>query len=87
MRRGLLAGVALGATNAAAVLVLAWLFRGPSEFGWYAYSPMPRRYSDYLPADHAVSSWATVLTVVAVLVAVNVAAAVGYTLLRGRKSR
>jgi heme/copper-type cytochrome/quinol oxidase subunit 1 len=69
------------------VLALAWLFRGPSEFGWYSYSPMPRRYSDYLPADHAVSGWAAVVTVVAALVAVNVVAALGYTLLRRRTSR
>ena len=78
MRRGLLLGVALGITNNAVVLLISWLFRPPSTYGFYSYSPMPERYADYLPSSHQVRGWAAVALVAGVLVAVNVALVAGF---------
>lgn len=41
-------GAAIGAFNAGLALALVWWFgRRPAEFGWYAYSPLNGRFSDY----------------------------------------
>ena len=67
-----LLGAALGAFNTGAVVALEWALRRRGDFGWYSYSPMPRRYPDYLPAQHVVNGWAAVAVVAGVLIAVNI---------------
>ena len=71
VRRGLLLGGALGIVNTGVVLALEWALQRRGDFGWYSYSPMPRRYSGYLPAQHVVSGWAAVGLFAGVLVLVN----------------
>src|SRR5436190_23899011 len=75
VRRGLLLGSVIGLLNAGLAILLAWWFgRRPAEFGWYSYTPMPRRYADYLPASSA-PSWQIAVVVLAVFLIVNTAAA------------
>ena len=75
VRRGLLLGTVIGLLNAALAVSLAWWFgRAPSEWGWYSYSPMPRRYADYLPAS-STAGWKIVLVLVATFLIVNIVAA------------
>jgi heme/copper-type cytochrome/quinol oxidase subunit 1 len=74
----------LGVVNTGAVVALEWALRRRGDFGWYSYTPMPRRYADYLPSQHVVSGWAAIGVVAGVLVAVNVVIAVGYVLARRR---
>ena len=86
VRRELLLSAALGATNTGVVVALDWLLRRRSDFGWYSYSPMPRRHADYLPTQHVLSGWAAVGIVAAVLVAVNMVIAAAYAVIRHRKT-
>ena len=83
MRRGVLLGAGLGLPNAGTVLLLPWLIDQPRDFGWYAYSPMPRRYADYLP-NSGVHGWSAVAVVFAVLVVFNAAAVGAYVLVQKR---
>src|SRR3954463_7030406 len=72
-RRGLLLGSAVGAVNAAiAVAAIWWWDRGSGEFGWYSYSPMPRRYSDFIgsPLPHR-HHWPAMLVIAAIFLCVN----------------
>ena len=85
MRRGIWLGAALGLLNASVVLLLARTLGRSGEFGWYAYSPMPARYSD-LPGTQ-LTGWALAAVVIGVLVVVNVLATMGYWLLRRRRER
>lgn len=87
MRRGLLLGAALGVINAGAVVLLSWVTRRRGDFGWYSYTPMPRRYADYAPTGNVVNGWAAVALVVGVLIAVNVVLVTAYFLVRRRTSR
>ena len=86
VRRGLLAGAALGVMNAGVVVLLDWVLRRRGDFGWYSYSPMPRRYADYLPAPHVVSGWAAAAVFAGVLVALNMIVAAGYVIMRRRRT-
>jgi heme/copper-type cytochrome/quinol oxidase subunit 1 len=54
------------------------------DFGWYAYSPMPRRYADYLPSS-GVHGWSAVAVVIGVLVVVNAAVVCVYVLVQKRR--
>jgi heme/copper-type cytochrome/quinol oxidase subunit 1 len=89
MRRGLLLGAALGVTNAGAVLLLAWALHRSGDFGWYSYSPMPRRYADYLTSSPSpvVSGWAAIGLIAAVLIALNMVLVATYMLVRKRRAR
>jgi heme/copper-type cytochrome/quinol oxidase subunit 1 len=71
VRRGLLVGAAFGVVNTAVVVALDRALRRGGDFGWYSYSPMPRRYADYLPHQHVVNGWAAIGLVAGVLVVVN----------------
>jgi hypothetical protein len=75
MRRGLLVGGVVGALNAGLGLVLVWWFgRRPTEFGWWSYSPMPRRYSDvHLGSDFGpiTPRWEVIAVTVAAFVVAN----------------
>jgi heme/copper-type cytochrome/quinol oxidase subunit 1 len=82
LRRGLLLGVVLGAVNSGAVLLAGWALERHGDYGWYSYSPMPRRYADYLPASQPVTGWSAVALLVGVLVVVNVLATAAYVLVR-----
>lgn len=85
MRRGVLLGAALGVINAGVVVLLDWALRRRGDFGWYSYTPMPQRYSDYLPPQHVVRGWAAVAVVVGVLVVVNAAVVAAYAVMKGRR--
>jgi hypothetical protein len=86
VRRGLFWGAALGLLNAAlAILAGRWLDR-QSEFGWYAYSPMPRRYADYLPASGS-RGWSAFVVVIVGFMAINAVAVGLFVLLRARRNR
>jgi heme/copper-type cytochrome/quinol oxidase subunit 1 len=75
VRRGLLLGSVIGLLNAGLALLLAWWFgRRPAEFGWYSYTPMPRRYADYLPAS-STPGWKIAVVLLASFLIVNTAAA------------
>lgn len=84
MRRGLVLGSVLGLLNSALVLVLVWALEPPTEFGWYAYSPMPRRYSDYLPASR-VHGWTAVALVAVALTLANALIVGVWSLVRKRR--
>ncbi|HVI16945.1 MAG TPA: hypothetical protein VM712_01115 [Gaiellales bacterium] len=84
MRRGLLLGSVIGLVNAGLAISLAWWFGRPpggfgsGDFGFYSYTPMPRRYADYLPAS-STPGWTIALFLLAAFLVVNaiaVAAAV-----------
>ena len=79
MRRGLLLGSVIGLVNAGLAISLAWWFgRMQGDFGFYSYTPMPRRYADYLPAS-STPGWKIALFLLAAFLVVNalaVAAAV-----------
>jgi hypothetical protein len=82
MRRGLLLGSVIGLLNGGVALVLAWWFgRGPHEFGWYSYTPMPRRYADYLPAS-STPGWHIALVLLAAFLVANAAATAVFLFLR-----
>lgn len=66
-----------------AILLAWWFGRTPSEWGWYSYSPMPRRYADYLPAS-STPGWEIVLVLLATFLIVNIVAAT--VVLRFRKA-
>lgn len=84
MRRGLLLGSAVGAVNGGLGLLLAWWFgRRSGDFGWYSYSPMPRRYADYWPAA-TTPGWEIALVVLASFLIVNTAAAAAIVYWRRR---
>jgi heme/copper-type cytochrome/quinol oxidase subunit 1 len=87
MRRGLLLGAVLGIVNTAVVLLISWMFRPPTTYGFYSYSPMPKRYSDYLPPSHQVTGWASIALVAGVLVAVNIALGAVYVAIRQLRRR
>ena len=75
MRRGLVIGTVIGLLNAGLAVLLAWWFgRRPAEFGWYSYTPMPRRYADYLPASPT-PGWKIAVVLLASFLIVNTAAA------------
>src|SRR3954466_3392650 len=79
MRRALLLGAGLGIANTAVLLLLSWLFRPPTTFGFYSYSPMPQRYSDYLGVrGRQLNGWTALALVAAVLVVVNMALVAAY---------
>lgn len=86
MRRGLLLGAALGVINAGVVVLFEWTLRRQGDFGWYSYSPMPRRYADYLAPQHRLSGWAAAALVTVVLVAVNMLVVAAYLLIRRRRA-
>lgn len=68
-------GGVIGGLNAGVALLLGWWFgRQPAEFGWYSYSPMPRRYATYGSAHTIRPAWQIVI-VVAVFFIVNIAVA------------
>jgi hypothetical protein len=67
----LLLGSVIGLLNAGLAVLLAWWFgRRPAEFGWYSYTPMPRRYADYLPAS-STPGWKIAVVVLASFLIVN----------------
>lgn len=74
----------MGLLNAGlAVLAGRWLNR-ETTFGWYAYTPMPRRYADYLPAP-GTRGWSAVIVVIVGFVIVNAAAVGTFVWLRARR--
>ena len=83
MRRGLVLGSVLGLLNSVLVLVLVWALEPPTEFGWYAYSPMPRRYSDL--SASGVHGWTAVALVVSALTLANAAMVGVWSLARKRR--
>ena len=78
MRRGLLLGATLGVINVSVMLAMDRMVGRSGEVGWYSYSPMPRRYSDYLPPDHIVNGRVALALVLAVLIVVNSIAVMAY---------
>ena len=78
MRRGVLLGATLGVLNAAVMLVLGRALGRGGDYGWYSYSPMPRRYADYLPPDHIVNGRAALAVVLVVLAVVDSILLVAY---------
>lgn len=75
VRRGLMLGSVVGLLNAGVAILLAWVFgRRPGEFGWYSYTPMPRRYADYAPLP-TTPGWKIGLVLVAVFLFLNMAIA------------
>ena len=84
MRRGLLVGAGVGALNAGLALLLVWWFgRRPAEFGWYAYSPLNGRFSDYFGS--VTPRWEIIAVTVGAFVLAN--AAVGALVVRRRRRR
>lgn len=76
MRRGLLLGGLAGVLNGGLALLLTWWFgRRPTEFGWFSYSPMPRRYADYVSSDAVTPAWEIITVTVAVFLVLNIALA------------
>ena len=71
MKKGLLLGATLGVINPAVMLVLDRMLGRGGDFGWYAYSPMPRLYADYQPPDHIVNGRLALAVALAVLGVVN----------------
>lgn len=68
MRRGVLLGAAAGLLNAGVAVAVVWLLgRRPGDYGWYSYTPMPARYSDYLSGPGARPGWELALIVAAAL--------------------
>jgi heme/copper-type cytochrome/quinol oxidase subunit 1 len=83
MRRGLLCGTALGLLNAGLALLAGhWLSR-ETAFGWYAYSPMPRRYADYSPPS-APRGWLVIVVLISGFVIANAVAVGAFMLVRAR---
>ena len=86
MRKTLLFGGVLGLLNATIALVGAHLLSRSGTYGWYAYSPMPSRYADYLPS-RGPYRWAAVAVVVAAFVVVNAAVVAGFVTYDRRRRR
>ena len=82
----MLLGGVLGLLNAAIALFGAHLLSRRGIYGWYAYSPMPSRYSDYLPSGGP-HGWGAVAIVVATFVVVNAAVVVGFVAYDRRRRR
>ncbi|MDQ1694678.1 MAG: hypothetical protein QOJ03_31 [Frankiaceae bacterium] len=83
MRRGLVLGGLLGLLNGVGALVAArWLTR-QTDVGWFAYSPMPRRYADYLVAPES-RSWTPVVLVLLGFILAN-GLALGAFIARSRR--
>lgn len=76
----------LGVIDAGVVVLLDRALRKRGDFGWYSYSPMPRRYADYLAPEHVLSGWAAVGVVAGALISVNAIAVAAYLLIRRRAS-
>lgn len=79
-------GVALGLLNAGFAILAGRWFDRQTSFGWYAYSPMPRRYADYLPASGP-RGWTAVGVVILGFVVLNAVAVGLFVLLRARRDR
>jgi len=77
-------GVVVGLVNALVALGLVRALARPGDVGWYGYEPMPRRYSDYLPASR-VNGWGLLAGVVVVIVLANVVLAVLFAFFRQRR--
>ena len=75
MRRGLLLGSVIGLFNAGLAISLAWWFgRREGDFGFYSYTPMPRRYSDYLMPMSGTPGWKIALFLLSAFLVVNAVA-------------
>ena len=87
VRPGLLMGASLGVINVSLMLAMDRMLGRSGDVGWYSYSPMTRRYSDYLPPDHIVNGRLALALVLAVLVVVNSVAVVAYLKVHDRGRR